>query len=147
MLDTSILIAAEKMELDLAKLLSSEAASTPVFISAVTASEILHGCDRAPAGTRRDLRKRFVEDILELMPTVPFGLDEARTHARLWAQLEKEGQRIGAHDLLIAAACVHLKFRLATLNGREFARVPGLELIDPGPYLTDKKAGQTSEAR
>jgi predicted nucleic acid-binding protein len=135
MLDSSILIAAEKGLLDLAGLLNSEAASEPVFISAVTASELLHGCERAPAGEKRDRRKAFVEDVLDRIPAAPFGLDQARTHARLWAELEKAGQPIGAHDLIIAATCLHLRCRLATLNEKDYRRVPGLELVDSRRYF------------
>jgi predicted nucleic acid-binding protein len=42
---------------------------------------------------------------------------------------------IGAHDLLIAATAVLLDFSLATVNLREFRRVPGLQVIDPTAFL------------
>jgi len=138
MLDSSILIAAEKSQLGLSELLSAEARTAPVCISTVVASELLHGCERAPAGGRKGRRKRFVEDLLDAIPAAPFGLDEARTHARLWAQLERKGQIIGAHDLIIAATCLHLRCKLATLNEKEFRRVPGLELIDSGKYVVGR---------
>ena len=35
---------------------------------------------------------------------------------------------IGAHDLWLAATCVGHGLSLVTLNGREFERVPGLDL-------------------
>lgn len=36
---------------------------------------------------------------------------------------------IGAHDLLIAATALARGYGVATLNRREFARVPGLHLV------------------
>ena len=35
---------------------------------------------------------------------------------------------VGPHDLLIAATCLHHDFDLATLNNKEFSRIPGLRL-------------------
>src|SRR6266540_3142705 len=53
---------------------------------------------------------------------------EARRHADLWAELAKRGRMIGPHDLLIGATALAHGYALATLNRREFRRVPGLVL-------------------
>ncbi len=47
MLDTSILISAERKLFDLEAFLDSEVPGVPLFISAITASELLHGVHRA----------------------------------------------------------------------------------------------------
>ena len=132
-LDSSVIIAGERSKFDLQGMLDAHATST-VRIAAVTASELLHGWERAPAGKRRDARKRFVEGLLRLLPTVPFDLEAARVHAHLWANLEERGELIGAHDLLIAAQCVSVGDSLATLNTKEFARVAQLSLVDCAPW-------------
>ncbi len=134
-LDSSVLIAAEKGELNLALLLQTEATNQQVAIAAITASELLHGCERAIAGKRKDRRRRFVEEILNTIPTLPFDLDIAREHASLWARLASAGKLIGAHDLLIAATSLQMGHALATLNIKEFRRVNGLKLIDLKPYM------------
>jgi len=67
-------------------------------------------------------------------PTLPFDLPSARRHAELWANLESSGERIGAHDMMIAATCLRFGHRLGTLNEGEFTRVDGLELADARPY-------------
>ena len=54
----------------------------------------------------------------------------ARVHARIWADLAAAGERIGAHDLLIAATALAHDLPLATGPAAEFRRVKGLELID-----------------
>ena len=65
------------------------------------------------------------------MPILPFGLAEARIHARIWAGLTASGTLIGAHDLLIAATALAHGFDLLTDNVREFSRVPGLVVRQP----------------
>ena len=132
-LDSSVIIAAERAKFDLDGLLDSYR-DVPVRITAVTASELLHGWERAPAGRRRDDRLRLVEGLLKILPTVAFDLDCARIHARLWARLEEQGNLIGAHDLMIAATCVHEDDAIATLNEKEFSRIVELQVIDCGQW-------------
>lgn len=64
------------------------------------------------------------------MPVVPFGLAEARTHARIWAALAAAGTPVGTHDLQVAATALVAGSAIATLDRRDFLRVPGLVLAD-----------------
>lgn len=132
-LDSSALIAAERGGLRLESLLR-DMGNRPVGIAAVTASELLHGCHRATDAGVRARRFAFVEAILNLIPVLPFGLMEARRHAELWAELAARGALIGAHDLLIGATALARGYALITLNQRDFARVPGLELLPPEKF-------------
>jgi len=127
-LDTSVLVGAERGTIRLEPLLESlgEAA---VAIAAVTAAELLHGCHRANDPGVRARRFAFVDALLELIPVVPFGLAEARRHAELWAHLAREGMMIGPHDLMIGATALAQGHQLATLNTKEFGRVAGLRLV------------------
>lgn len=134
-LDTSILIASEKKEFDLVSFLVGEASTESLFVTAVTATELLHGVHRAD-GARRVKREVFVEDLLSSLPVLPFDLLSARTHSRIWADLEAKGQRIGPHDLMIAAICLTQNHSLATLNGGEFSRIDGLRLAESHSYRT-----------
>lgn len=129
MLDTSILIADERGKFDMDGFLNTFPSSL-IYISAIAAAELLHGVERAADPARRARRHRHVEEVLANQSVRPFDLDQARCHARLWADLEMRGQMIGAHDLLIAAAALALGHDLATLNVREFQRVTGLRLVD-----------------
>jgi len=126
-IDSSVLIEAERGRIDLDRRLADLGAE-PVAISAVTASELLHGVERADGPARRRRREQFVEWVLDALPVAEFGLAEARIHAVIWAQLQFRGTPIGAHDLLIAATALSLGFRLATGNAREFGVVPGLSV-------------------
>ena len=129
-LDTSVLIAAEKQRIDLTAFFLAHA-SEGFYLAAITASELLHGVSRAEPSARKRARAEFVEDILARVETIEFDLPVARRHDDLWAALEKRGQLIGPHDLLIAATALYYDHGLATLNAEEFTRVPRLRVIVP----------------
>ena len=127
-LDTSLLIGAERGKVRLEDLLTS-LGDEAVGISAVTASELLHGCQRASDPGVRARRAAFVEAILAMVPVYPFGLPEARRHAELWAEVVRQGTPVGAHDLMIGATAVARGDRIATLNRADFSRIPGVRLV------------------
>ena len=127
-LDTSILIAAERGQLRFQSLLES-LGDEPIGLAAITASELLHGCHRAPDPGTRARRAAFVEALIAMIPVVPFGPPEARRHAELWAELARTGGPIGPHDLLIGATALARGHAVATLNQREFSRIPGIRLV------------------
>jgi tRNA(fMet)-specific endonuclease VapC len=127
-LDTSIFIEAERGRFDLAGLLES-VGEEPVAIAAVTASELLHGVERANDDEVRFKRHQFVERIVADFPVLPFDLSAARIHARLWAALAARGVLIGPHDLLVAATAIASGSAVASLNQKEFKRIPDLALV------------------
>jgi tRNA(fMet)-specific endonuclease VapC len=124
-LDASILIAAERDAFDLDGLLAA-AGDEPVALSAVTASEILYGLERATDVSVRARRQEYVEGLLRDFPVISFGLAQARMHAKIWAGLAAKGKMIGPHDLLVAATALAVGSSVATLNQKEFKRVPDL---------------------
>jgi tRNA(fMet)-specific endonuclease VapC len=127
-LDTSVLVAAERGDLAMPAFLETIGQDS-VAIAAITAAELLFGVERAGSAATRTRRGAFVEGLLAVVPTIPFGLLEARRHAQLWAELARTGKMIGPHDLAIAATALAHDFAVATRNRREFARVPGLTLL------------------
>jgi predicted nucleic acid-binding protein len=128
LIDTSVLIAVERGQLDPATL-TEEAEDEPVAIAAITASELLHGVHRLRAAASRARAERFVENLLALVPVVPFDLDVARVHARLDAELAAAGTTVGDGDLLIAATAVAWDYRIATRDLRSFPRIKGVDLV------------------
>jgi tRNA(fMet)-specific endonuclease VapC len=125
LIDTSVLVDLERADAR-APLAGIEDESS--YISAISASELLHGVERAADEGRRARRQAFVERVLDTVPVVPFDLDAARVHARIWAKLLQRGEVIGAHDLIIAATALSRDLVLVTRNTREFGRVEGLAL-------------------
>jgi tRNA(fMet)-specific endonuclease VapC len=127
LIDSSILIAAERGRLDLDARLG-ECRDEAFALSAVTASELLHGVHRAEGVERRVQRERFVEGLLERIPVLPVDLRVARVHAALWADLAKKGTPVGERDLLIGATAIAQGYRIVTRDLRSFPRIPGLLL-------------------
>jgi predicted nucleic acid-binding protein len=127
-LDSSVLIGAERGSLRIEQLLLS-LGGEPVAMAAITAAEMLHGCHRAVAAAVRARRWAFVEGLLSAITILPFGIAEARRHAELWAGLAQLGGLIGPHDMLVGATALAQGYSLATLNQREFSRIPGLRLV------------------
>ena len=130
LIDTSVLIAAERGRFSLTDL-ARNLAGEPLALAAITASELLHGVHRATDANVAEKRSRFVEYILGLFPILSFDLETARVHAGLWAALQRSGQAIGAHDLMIAATAQTAGYGVITANSAEFQRVPGLTVINP----------------
>lgn len=130
LIDTSVIVAHERGHLDPETLdaLVSSRPDDPFYISVVTVSELLHGAHRAGDRIRRARRTAFVEGVIDAIPILPIDLPTARAHAELGAELADAGRPVGTHDLWIAATAVARALRLATLNRREFGRVPGLEV-------------------
>ncbi len=125
LIDTSVLVDVERAGAVAADAVV-ELGGEPAYLAAITASELLHGVHRADSALRRGRRQRFVDAILELVPVLPFDLEAARVHSRIWADLARDGRVIGAHDLLIAATALANGLGLVTANPREFGRVEGL---------------------
>lgn len=127
LIDTSVLIEAERGRLDLDAILASHGRED-VAMAAITASELLHGVHRL-SGAARARASGFVESLLDLIPVIPFDLEAARTHAALSADLRTRGVAVGAHDLLIAAIAITLDWAVATRDGRSFSRIDGLDIL------------------
>lgn len=134
-IDTSVFVAGERGRLQFREFCAAQG-EDGLFVAAITASELLHGVERAPEGAIRTRRRRFVEDVLQDFAVLDFDLTVARHHSVIWAQLAKAGTPVGAHDLEIAATAVRHGFGLATLNTREFSRIPGLVLANMQPFLS-----------
>jgi predicted nucleic acid-binding protein len=127
LIDASVLIAAERGELGLDALLARYA-EEDVAISAVTASELLHGVHRARTAAQRHRRQAFVEGLLAQLPVIAFDLIVARVHASLWADFAKRGVAVGERDLMIGATAIARNYAVATRDERSFSKIPGLSV-------------------
>lgn len=127
-LDTSVIVAGERGTIRLEAMLES-LGDEPVAIAAITASELLHGAHRGADAGVRARRAAFADAVLELVPVLSFSVPEARRHAQLWAELLAAGTMIGPHALLVGATALARGYGVATMSGREFARVAGLRVV------------------
>jgi tRNA(fMet)-specific endonuclease VapC len=126
LIDTSVLVDSEHGGAALRRVPADDEHA----ISVITVSELLHGVHRAPDGRRKTQRQAFVEQILSELEALPATPGVARIHAEIWARLEASGKSIPSRDLWIAATALAHGMRVATTNGRDFSRVPGLELLE-----------------
>ena len=124
-IDTDVWILAEKSagKLDLARWAQYGGA----YMSAVTASELLAGVERASTAQRKAQRGAFVESLLSIIPVLEFSMPVVRTHGRMVAALSKS-VTAGAHDALIAATAVHHGYALLTRNVADFKIFAGLKI-------------------
>ena len=130
LIDSDVLIAAERGLFSLSDF-ADQLSDIPLAIAAITASELLQGVHRAQDAARRKQRSEFVEGLFEVFPVVPFDLEVARIHAEMWAEMQKQGRMAGANDLMIAATARMLNYGVVTLNEKDFAHIPGLEVVNP----------------
>jgi tRNA(fMet)-specific endonuclease VapC len=128
LIDTSVFIAVERGQLDVARL-RGEDEDEPVAMAAITAAELLHGVHRMKSAVGRTRVERSVERMLALFPAIPFDLDVARVHARIGAELAASGTTVGDHYLLIASTAVWLDYRVATRDLRSFPKIRDLDLV------------------
>ncbi|MBI2926740.1 MAG: PIN domain-containing protein [Verrucomicrobia bacterium] len=128
-----MLIAAERGRFDLPGYFQAHS-SEEFFLAAIPWSELHHGVHRAADPARKQRRQRWLSETTANLAVLPFARAEAEKHAEVWADLESRGLMIGPHDLLIAATALCHNHSVATLNEREFARVPGLQLAEIAPF-------------
>jgi tRNA(fMet)-specific endonuclease VapC len=95
-----------------------------VAISAITAGELVFGFQM----TSSDRVRRAVERALGALVVAPFDRAASDAYGEVRAVLHRRGTLIGPNDMLIAAHAISLDLPLATNNGREFRRVPGLRV-------------------
>lgn len=126
-LDTCLIIA---MERDARSLDGNVIADDDdVVIAAVTAAELLQGCELARPEVR-ERRETFVNGLLESIGVEDYTLDTARTHARLLAHTRRTGKPRGAHDLIIAATAAATGRSVVTSDAAAcFSSLPGVDSI------------------
>jgi predicted nucleic acid-binding protein len=129
-LDTSALVALERaggsLPAALAPLDEEE-----VVVPAIVVAELLAGVRLAGDRRRAAQRRAKIDAVLELAPVIDFGAEIAESWADHFAALERQGSRIPANDLAVAATATHLGFAVLVGPGDEghFRRVEGLRVV------------------
>lgn len=94
-----------------------------ICISVVTYGELEYGIQKSAAPERNRIA---VMKILLGIKILNFDMKAAEHFGNIFAELEKERQRIGDRDMMIAGHARSLGYTLITNNVREFSRVKGL---------------------
>lgn len=105
-----------------------------MWISAITQAEIRLGLALLPEGQRsRRLafaaKVMFEEDFGERC--LPFDAEAAEHYARIVAARSRQGRPISVEDAQVAAIALNHTLTLATRNGKDFALIEGLVVVDP----------------
>jgi tRNA(fMet)-specific endonuclease VapC len=132
-LDSSVIIAAERRGHTVRQILeqvrTSQSSEIEIGISVVTIAELIHGAYRAKTPQQQERRLEFIERLSNDVPVHPVSLEIARLAGRIEGQQEAKGIQLAFEDLLIGATALHLGYSIATLNLRDFQRVPGLAVV------------------
>ena len=131
-LDSSVLIAAERRDHTVQKILERIKAvrgEVDVAASVVTIAELMHGAYRSQTQAQRQERLEFIAELSRDVPIHPVTIDVARIAGRIEAEQGLGGIRISFEDLLIGTTALHLGYEVATLNVRDFERIPGLIVV------------------
>ncbi|MGI8678786.1 MAG: PIN domain-containing protein [Jatrophihabitans sp.] len=123
-LDTSVLISAERGHLDLAAAAGDDADAA---LPAIVLAEYLTGVHLAATDTQRAARHEFLDRVLQVLPIETYTHRVAERHAELLAHAHRSGTTRGAHDLIIAATALATGRTVLTTDTRAgFDQLPGV---------------------
>lgn len=94
-------------------------------LSTISVAELTFGVEKSTQPRRN---REQLEMLLGLMQVISFETSDAEHAGTVRAELEKQGVRIGAHDMLIAGQARARGLVVVTGNTREFERVSGLRV-------------------
>ena len=97
-----------------------------IGLCSVVAAELAYGVAKSGSARNRQALEMFLAPLIIL----PFDDAAVWAYGNLRAELERKGTPIGALDTMIAAHALSQQSTLVTNNTREFARVPGLALVN-----------------
>jgi len=101
--------------------------SSEIQIPAIVEAELLFGARKS---SRTEENLASTRTFLKHFTITPFDSPAAERYSQIRLDLEKRGQLIGPHDLLIAAIVHAHGGVLVTHNTSEFTRVEGLRIED-----------------
>lgn len=128
-LDADVIIGGEKGAFDLRTWVASRP-NDQFEVAAITIAELWHGVERA-SGRHKAGREHYLRAVLAALPIIPYTEQTAYEHARIWADLETAGKRIGFYDLIVGATALERGSQVATFNKRHFGQIRNLRVIEP----------------
>jgi tRNA(fMet)-specific endonuclease VapC len=96
--------------------------------SSIVAHELWYGV--AKSGRVVQNANRLATFLDRAVTVLEYSEQDARAAGEIRAELERQGQRIGEYDTLIAGQAFARNLILVTANTREFGRVKGLVVED-----------------
>jgi len=131
-LDSSVLIAAERRNLTAAQAIESirqTSGELPIVLSVISVAEIGHGIYRANTPELRERRRAFLDELKATVPIHPVTDVTAEILARIGGEQAAVGINLPLADALIGACALELGYAVGTSNLRDFERIPGLQIV------------------
>jgi len=131
-LDSSVLIAAERRKLTAAEAVESiqkRIGDVPLALSVVTIAEVGQGIYRANTAEIRERRRLFLDELKATVPIYPVTEATAEIVARVGGEQAAKGITVALGDLMIGACALELGYSIGTSNARDFQRISGLSVI------------------
>ncbi len=132
MLDSSVVIAAERRRDTVAAMLEQIVAATNdqrAVLSAVGLTELVHGIYRAQTIEARSRRDAFLRELLGDVEVYPYTKETALLAGKIDGEQQRRGVTIPFPDLLIGATALEVGYSLLTVNARHFQMIPGLTVV------------------
>ena len=129
LIDTSLWIAVERGTLAAADI-HAITRQDPVYLSPVIVAEIRFGVEMLRPGSQKQRATAMLRR-LRRKPQLRITLETAETFGIVAAKLRKAGRdpHVRINDLWLAAQAIQRDFRLLTSNAKDFADVPGLQMV------------------
>jgi predicted nucleic acid-binding protein len=131
-LDSSVVIAAERRGDNVAQMLKGIVAATGdqrTVLSSIGLTELVHGIYRAQTMQARNRRDSFIRELLNDVDVYPYTKDTALLAGKIDGEQQSHGIIIPFGDLLIGATALEVGYSLLTVNMRHFRLIPGLTLV------------------
>jgi tRNA(fMet)-specific endonuclease VapC len=97
-------------------------------VSSIVAHELWYGVAKSERVAQN--ANRLVAFLSNAVDVLDYTEQDAQAAGEIRAELERQGQRIGEYDTLIAGQAFSRNLVLVTANMREFGRVKGLVVED-----------------
>lgn len=129
LIDTSLWIAVERGDLAAADI-HAITRQDPVYLSPVNVAELTFGLHLLRAGRQKQQANAMIRR-LRRKPQLRITVETAETFGDLAAKLRKAGKDpvVRVNDLWLAAQAIQRGLRLLTSNARDFADIPGLQMV------------------
>jgi tRNA(fMet)-specific endonuclease VapC len=100
-----------------------------ISMSIISLVELYHGLHRADSPERFVRRRGSIEEFRSQFPTAHLYEAAAERAGKLRADLQRVGETVGWHDLLLGATALVREDAVATANLRDFKKIPGLRVL------------------
>src|SRR5258708_4133491 len=100
-----------------------------IAVSVVTLLELAHGVYRALEPQRKERRRRFLDELMAVIPIQPVTSSVALRAGQIDGESQANGVHIPLSDLLIGVTALELGYEVGTGNVRHFQLIPGLRVI------------------